>query len=196
MMDKNNGASRMEHSKISLDDLRMKQSVRTTFKLPEEAINLLTIIAGQLGIKQKSLLDQLTEDSSLLVKLATEVKQRNKKDERRYAKTFVMSRNALQSINDVAKKQKISRDILVELSIKRLLPIIEGELKKHTERKQIIEKMQQLAKHEETLRDQARKVLGKDDHLFEMIDSQVKLAQKNIAAAGVIIKKGMPMEEW
>jgi hypothetical protein len=46
-----------EKSQISFDELRLKQSVRTTFKLPRETISLLGLIAGQLGIKQKSLLD-------------------------------------------------------------------------------------------------------------------------------------------
>ena len=62
-------------SNISFDELRMKQSVRTTFRLPKEIINLLGLIASQLGIKQKSLLDQLIEDASLLHELGKEVKQ-------------------------------------------------------------------------------------------------------------------------
>jgi hypothetical protein len=195
-MDGKSNLSLLGQSDISLDDLKMKQSVRTTFKLPEEVINLLSIIAGQLGIKQKSLLDQLTEDSNLLLKLAKEVDQKNRGDDTRQPKTFVISRSSLQSINDVAKKQKVPRDILVEMSINRLLPIIEGELKRHTKRKQIIEEMKQFAKQEETLRDKAKTVLGEDDDLYKMIDSQVRLAKKNITTASMIIKKGMPMEEW
>lgn len=195
-MDENSKLSLLEQSKISLDDLRRKQSVRTTFKLPEEVINLLSIIAGQLGIKQKSLLDQLTEDSSLLLKLAKEVSEKNREDETRQAKTFVISRSSLQSINDVAKKQKVPRDTLVEISINRLLPIIEGELQKHTKRKQILEEMKQFTKREVALLEQAKKVLGEDDDFFKMIDNQVKLAKKNITTATMIIKKGMPMEEW
>jgi len=195
-MDENSNLSHLKQSGISLDDLRMKQSVRTTFKLPEEAINLLSIIAGQLGIKQKTLLDQLTEDSSLLVKLAKGVDQKNSGDETRHAKTFVISRNSLQAINNVAKKQNVSRDFIVEISIKRLLPIIEGELEKHIKRKKILEDMKQFAKNEETLRDQAKEVLGENDDLFKMIDSQVQRTKNNITTAGMLIKKGMPMEEW
>ena len=195
-MDGNSKLSLLKQSSISLDDLRMKQSVRTTFKLPEEAINLLSIIAGQLGIKQKTLLDQLTEDSGLLIKLAKEVDQKNRGNETRQAKTFVISRNSLQSINDVAKEQNISRDILVEVSINQLLPIIEKELERHIKRKQILEDMKKLSKHEEVLRDQAREVLGEDDDLFKMIDSHVQRTKDNITTASMLIKKGMPMEEW
>ncbi len=195
-MDGNSKLSLLKQSSISLDDLRMKQSVRTTFKLPEEAINLLSIIAGQLGIKQKTLLDQLTEDSGLLIKLAKEVDQKNRGNETRQAKTFVISRNSLQSINDVAKEQNISRDILVEVSINQLLPIIEKELERHIKRKQILEDMKKFSRHEEVLRDQAREVLGEDDDLFKMIDSHVQRTKDNITTASMLIKKGMPMEEW
>ena len=195
-MDGNSKLSLLKQSSISLDDLRMKQSVRTTFKLPEEAINLLSIIAGQLGIKQKTLLDQLTEDSGLLIKLAKEVDQKNRGNETRQAKTFVISRNSLQSINDVAKKQNIPRDILVEVSINQLLPIIEKELERHIKRKQILEDMKKFSRHEEVLRDQAREVLGEDDDLFKMIDSHVQRTKDNITTASMLIKKGMPMEEW
>ena len=195
-MDGNSKLSLLKQSSISLDDLRMKQSVRTTFKLPEEAINLLSIIAGQLGIKQKTLLDQLTEDSGLLIELAKKVDQKNRGNETRQAKTFVISRNSLQSINDVAKEQNISRDILVEVSINQLLPIIEKELERHIKRKQILEDMKKFSKHEEVLRDQAREVLGEDDDLFKMIDSHVQRTKDNITTASMLIKKGMPMEEW
>ena len=188
--------SLLKQSRISFDDLRMKQSVRTTFKLPEEVINLLGIIASQLGIKQKSLLDQLTEDSRLLFKLAKEVNATTSDKEKRHAKTFVISRSSLKSINDVAQKQKVSRDILMEISIKRLLPIIEGELEKHIKRKQILEEMKQFMKQGEALRNHAKQALGEDDDIYEMIDNQFQLAKKNLTTAKRIIKKGMPMEDW
>ncbi|BHH83803.1 hypothetical protein [Desulforhopalus sp. 52FAK] len=195
-MNNKNKLSLLEQPKISFDDLRMKQSVRTTFKLPEEVINLLGIIAGQLGIKQKSLLDQLTEDSRLLLKLAKEVNITTSNKEKRQAKTFVISRSALQSINEVAQKQKVPRDILVEISIKRLLPIIEGELEKHLKRKKILDRMNQLMEQGEALRTQAKQSLGEDDDMYKMIDNQVQLEKKNITTAQTIIKKGMPMEDW
>ena len=53
--------------RLTVDDLKGKQSVRATFRLPQQVIELLTLIAGQLGIKQKSLFDQLIEDSAVLV---------------------------------------------------------------------------------------------------------------------------------
>lgn len=186
----------MNNTEISFDELRKKQSVRATFKLTQETIDLLGVIAGQLGIKQKSLLDQLTEDTSLLARLAQETAQAPEDRNSRRQKTYVLSRSSLQSINDIAKKQNISRDTLVEISIKRLLPIIETELEKHIIRKKILKEMRNYLQLEENLREKTQKLLGKDDVLYDMLEKQVSLAQKNILTVDSIIEKGMPMEDW
>ncbi len=186
----------LNDNEISFDELRKKQSVRATFKLPEDIIDLLGVIAGQLGIKQKSLLDQLVEDTSLLVKLVQENNQVHEEQTTRRQKTFVISRSSLRSINDIAKKQKISRDILVEISIKRLLPIIETELEKHIVRKTIFKEMNSYLRINENLLEKTRNLLGKDDVLYDMLEKQVSIMQKNIVTVHAIIEKGMPMEEW
>jgi hypothetical protein len=186
----------LNDSQISFDDLRKRQSVRATFKLPQDVIDLLGVIAGQLGIKQKSLLDQLIEDKALLARLAQKKHQYLKGESARRQKTFVISRSSLRSINDVAKKQNISRDTLVEISIKRLLPIIETELEKHIIRKTLLKEMQNYLKIGENLYEKAHRLLGKDDVLSDMLEKQLSLAERNIATVGAIIEKGMPMEDW
>jgi hypothetical protein len=195
-MNKRNVQTAVYDTEISFDELRKRQSVRATFRLPQEIIDLLGVIAGQLGIKQKSLLDQLVEDTSLLIKLARETEPDPDDRTTRRQKTFVISRSSLRSINDIAKKQQISRDTLVEISIKRLLPIIEIELEKHIIRKTILKEMKNYLKIGEQLREKAQKLLGKDDVLYDMLEKQVSLAQKNIMTVDTIIEKGMPMEDW
>jgi hypothetical protein len=195
-MNKKDGGISLKNSEISFDELRKKQSVRATFKLPQEVIDLLGVIAGQLGIKQKSLLDQLMEDTSLLARLAKETEQIEEGQTKRRQKTFVISRNSLRSINDLAKKENISRDYLVEISIKRLLPIIETELEKHIIRKTILKEMTNYLKLTENLLQKTKKLLGKNDVLYDMLEKQVSLAEKNIMAVDSIIEKGMPMEDW
>jgi hypothetical protein len=184
-------------SQISFDELRKKQSVRATFKLPQESIDLLGIVAGQLGIKQKSLLDKLVEDTSLLHRLAEQTSCSPAEDEPvRRQKTYVISRSSLRSINDIAKQQNIPRDILVEMSIKRLLPIIETELEKHIHRKLILQEMKSLSHLGEDLLDKTRSLLGGEDVLYGLLEKQLDLVQKNISAADSIVEKGMPMENW
>lgn len=196
--DKNNFENGMtlDNPEISFDELKKKQSVRATFKISQESIDLLGVIAGQLGIKQKSLLDQLMEDTSLLAKLAEEADPFPKDHAPRRQKTFVISRSSLITLNIIARKQNISRDALVEISINRLLPIIETELKKHIIRKNILKEMKGHLKLGENLRQKAQKLLGENDVLYEMLEKQTILAQKNVSIVDSIIEKGMPMEDW
>lgn len=186
----------MDNPEISFDELKKKQSVRATFKISQESIDLLGVIAGQLGIKQKSLLDQLMEDTSLLTKLAGEADPIQENQVPRRQKTFVISRSSLLSLNLIAKKQNISRDTLVEISINRLLPIIKTELKKHIIRKNILKEMKGHLKLGENLCQKAQKLLGENDVLYEMLEKQTTLAQKNVSLVDSIIEKGMPMEDW
>ncbi|TKB25135.1 hypothetical protein FCL47_15930 [Desulfopila sp. IMCC35006] len=195
-MDSKDDGKIINNEQISFDELRKKQSVRATFKLPQEVIDLLGVIAGQLGIKQKSLLDQLIEDTSLLARLAQETEQNETDQSARRQKTFVISRSSLRSINDVARRENISRDTLVEISIKRLLPIIETELEKHITRKKILKEMHSYLKLTENLLEKTEKLLGRDDVLYDMLEKQLSLAEKNIMAVSAIIEKGMPMEDW
>jgi len=149
-----------------------------------------------LGIKQKSLLDQLVEDTCLLGSLAQEVNQTPKSSTIRRQKTYVISRSSLRSINNIAKKKNISRDILVEFSIRRLLPVIQTELEKHNKRKVILADMKKHMQNSERLSQLAKQTLGKEDVLFSMLQKQLLLAQKNLMEARSVVEKGMPMEDW
>ena len=181
---------------LTMDDLKGKQSVRATFRLPQQVIDLLTVIAGQLGIKQKSLFDQLVEDASTLEQAAREAKEFSGGDGERRQKTFVISRNSLLLLNDVAKQKEVPRDLLVEISIKRLLPIMESEIEKHRKRKGLLKDMKTYLQQGKVLLEKTETLLGTDDLLYHMIENQIALARKNISAMDQVVQKGMPMEEW
>lgn len=119
-------------------DLRGRQSVRATFKLSPTAIEALSIVAAHLGIKQKSIFDHLMEDARSLIHIAREFDRIALEDLERVQKTFVLSRNTLQSLEKTAEQFDAPRDALVELSIQRLLPIISKERQKHAVRKEIL----------------------------------------------------------
>ena len=180
---------------LTVDDLTGKQSVRATFKLPQQVIDLLTVIAGQLGIKQKSLFDQLVENASIMEKVTREAHDYSTGEER-HQKTFVISRSTLLLLNQISKKQKIPRDILVEVYIKQLLPVIKTELEKHQQRKELLKEMRKYQDQGKKLLKAAEGLLGKDDMLYKKIKSQIKIANKNVATAEDLINKGMPMEDW
>jgi len=182
--------------KLTADDLKGKQSVRATFRLPEQVIDLLSVIAKQLGIKQKSLFDQLIEDTFILEQIAKETRSPSLRDENLRQKTFVISRSSLASLNLIAKQQQIPRDILVEISIKRLLPIIESELEKHEKRKILLKEMKDYLEQGKKLLAEAGNLLGEEDSVYEMIQQQVNLCRRNVSLVNDIVENGVPMENW
>ena len=56
----------------------------------------------------------------------------------RIQKTFVVSRRSLSFLDMISSKHNAPRDALVEYSVRRLLPIIANERKKHEKRKELL----------------------------------------------------------
>jgi hypothetical protein len=178
-----------------MDDLIGKQSVRATFRLSREAIDLLGVMAGRLGIKKKSLFDQLIENTSILQKIAEEAKNLSPAGAERHQKTFVISRSSLLSLNTISKQEDVSRDLLVEFSIQRLLPIFKTEVEKHKKRKELQKEMMDYLRHGDKLLKISAQLLGKDDKLYKMIREQIAIAEKNLSAVDTMVKKGRIMED-
>jgi uncharacterized protein (UPF0147 family) len=124
-------------------DLRGRQSVRATFKLTSDCIDAIGIVAAQLGIKQKSLFDHLFQDTDTLSSIARKVKNAQMRATDRVQKTYVMSRSALLQLEEIARHFNAPRDVLIEFSVQRLLPIIANERKRYQKRKEIFMQIQQ-----------------------------------------------------
>ena len=108
--------------RLSIDTLRGRQSVRATFKLSPEVIELLRVMAAQLGIKQKTLFEHIIEKKEILEQLAR-LQSHDTADGERRQKTFVVNRDTLAVLEHLTKQYQVSRNVLVEVSIRRLLPI-------------------------------------------------------------------------
>ena len=119
-------------------DLRGRQSVRATFKLSARAIDVLSIVATHLGIKQKSLFDHLIEDVKSLNVIANEIEDDAFDALDRIQKTFVVSRRTLSCLEETSRQFNAPRDALVEYSIQRLLPVLTKERERHRKRKDIL----------------------------------------------------------
>ena len=158
----------------SLDSLRGKQSVRATFKLSEECIDAIAIVAAQLGIKQKSLFDHLIDDMESLRVIAGELQDTRFSNRSRVQKTYVLSRKTLYCIDEVSQSLAIPRDALVEYSVQQLLPIIDEERKKHQNRKQILKEMGQYLKQGEKILKKYKAILGEDDPVFEQTRKDIE----------------------
>lgn len=181
---------------LTVDDLLGRQSVRATFRLPQDVIDLLSVLAGQLGIKKKSLFDQLIDDVSVLEQIAREAEHYSSESSNRRPKTFVISRSSLMALNQISAHQNVPRDLLVEISIRRLLPVIQSEQKKHYKRKELQKEMAEQLKTANALLQKTAHQLGKDDQLYRMLQEQVATGKKHLAAVNKLIQKGAVMEDW
>jgi predicted DNA-binding protein YlxM (UPF0122 family) len=155
----------------SAEDLRGRQSVRATFKLSTRAIDALSIVAVHLGIKQKSLFDQLIEDAGSLSHIAREIESDDFSTLERVQKTYVISRKTLRSLEEISRQFDAPRDALVEYSIQRLLPVIAREREKHQKRKEILEDIN--AHFEEGLKilKKTRELLGENDPVYTKLEA-------------------------
>ncbi len=165
MKNKKNTVVHLGFLQKSTATLRGRQSVRATFKLTERSIDALSILACQLGIKQKTLFDQVVDDSEALRVIAKEFEDFGAASQR-VAKTYVISRKTLENLDRVADRYNTPRDALVEFSIERILPLIQQEKEKHEKRKILLQKLQAFAHEGVELVNKAKTSLGTDDPVF------------------------------
>ena len=180
---------------ISEARLRGRQSVRTTFRLPVYLIELLGIIAGQFCVKQKSLFDQLIEDNKVLDEVAAWVVGYTPENIERRPKTYVISKHSLLALERVAAERRISRDILVEISIRRLLPLLLAEREKHSKRVKILGDMEKYLQQGYELLARAENLLGKADPVYAMIGKMVRLGEEKVMDLTDIVAKGKVLEK-
>ena len=176
------------------DDLRGRQSVRATFKLTEGCINAIHIVAAHMGIKQKSLFDHLMEDIQTLSMIARQLPNFRLSSAGRIQKTFVLSRRSLYSLEEIASSFNAPRDVLIELSVQRLLPIIAEVRKNHAKRKKTLVDIQAHLAGGAALLAQIGHELGEDDMVHEEIATvmaQYAQAVENIEA---LVARGRAIE--
>jgi len=180
--------------KASSLDLMGRQSVRATFKLSPKAIEILSIAAVQLGIKQKSLFDHLMEDGKTLGLIARKVETQQFDALERIQKTFVISRRSLKSLEDTAKQFNTCRDALVEFSIQRLVPILQREREKHEKRKMILGDLNHFFDQGILLLEKCQANLGKNDLFTTKFKSAIDALKDARAKIHSLVKKGQMIE--
>jgi hypothetical protein len=180
----------------SSGDLRGRQSVRATFKLSAQAIDILSIVSVHLGIKQKSIFDHLMEDDQFLTIIAQEVDPKQVNALERIQKTFVISRKTLLALEESARQFNTSRDVLVELSIQRLLPIIYREQEKHEKRKKILNEINHFLDKGATLLEEFESDLGKDDPVSAEFKRAIDVLRDARTHIGAFVVKGQMIENF
>ena len=183
-------------SRSAFADLKGRQSVRATFKLTRDCIEAISIVAGQLGIKQKSLFDHLFQDTDTLNAIAHKFRNARLQKANRVQKTYVMSRNALLSLEDTAEHFNASRDALIELSVQRLLPIIANEQRQHEKRKALFSKIQQHLETGRRLLKETYAELGEEDPLTDRLSAAIGTYESAYRQMAILMERGKNMEEF
>lgn len=184
-----------EFSEDPTADLRGRQSVRTTFKLSERSIDALSILAGQLGIKQKSLFDHLIEDIGALQMIAREFEEFSGRMQR-VAKTYVVSRKSLENLEKVSVQYNTPRDALVEYSIERILPLLTRELEKHEHRKKLLSEVRAYLDTGLKILEKTETDLDRDDPVFHDLLTMVRAVNSCCERIDNCVEKGSKIEEF
>jgi hypothetical protein len=177
-------------------DLRGRQSVRTTFRLTEKAIDAISIIAAHLGIKQKSLFDHLIDDTSSLNLIAGGIKTDKFSKLKRIQKTYVLSRKTMLCLEAASKDLDAPRDALVEYSIQRLLPVIDEEREKHLKHKKILVEITEYVKQGENILRKSRDLLGDEDPVHDRFESAMAVLNNAHSSIESFIEKGKIIENF
>jgi len=180
--------SQPEVLELSFQQLLGKQSVRATFRLSDQMIDLLKVAAAHLEVKQKSLIDELVQNRETLDRVASESQAMQQKEDERRQKTFVLSRNALELLDDISDKYNLSRDYLVELCIGRLIPVVDAEQEKHKKRRQLIKDVDRYLEEGKNLQKKADTMLDRDDQFRVKFEKIVNYTERNVGELRKIVK--------
>lgn len=183
----------LQFGEQSSADLRGRQSVRTTFKLPEKSINALSLLAGQMGIKQKSLFDHLIEDIRALKIIARDLEEYNR-SERCVAKTYVISRKTLENLEQISTEFNTPRDALVEFSIERILPLLQREKERHLQRKRLLKELEDYFVQGLDLLKKGKEQIGEEDPAFVQMVNMMKAVGAGCDNIGELVDKGRKIE--
>ena len=181
---------------ITSSGLRGRQSVRATFKLSSGCIEAISIVAAQLGIKQKSLFDHLAQDSDSLNAIAKEVRNARVGAENRVQKTYVISRSSLSLPDEISRTFNAPRDVLVEFSVRRLLPMIDNEQKKYEMRKAAFSGIRQHLNKGIQLLEKMIEQMGEDDPVVARMASVMDTYAVAAKAIETFLERTQGIEEF
>lgn len=174
--------------------LKGKQSVRTRFKLTDACIQAINIVSTQLGLKHRSLFDYLVEDTDALKTIANDIVKNDDNSAEKCLKSYIISRETLKLIDDMCEDLSISRDTLIENSVRRLLPIIEKEIENHRKRKDMLEMVKNHFKDGNTVLRKIKDRVGVDDPIYRAFKTAVAAGRQVNSQIGGIISKGKVLE--
>jgi hypothetical protein len=182
--------------KASAAGLRGRQSTRVAFKLTPKCVDAINILGSHLRLKPKSLFDHMVQERSTLEAIAEKAKAADSDGSGRMVKTYVISKDAADVLNQVAGDRQIARDTLVEASVVHLMPLIEKELVRHNLRKKHILRIKRHLKSGLRLRDDIIADMGTNDPMSDSMANVMASYERAYTALERFIKKGEGIEDF
>ena len=182
--------------RASATDLRGRQSIRVAFKLTPTCIEAMHILGAHLRLKPKSLFDHMVQERPTLEVIAAKAAESEYDTAARAAKTYVISRDAAVILDEVAHGQNIPRDLLVEASVRHLMPLIEKEQIRHSARKSLFSRMESHLQDGRRLLDAMTADLGPHDPMSDKMQQVMGVYDRAYAAMADFIKKGKTIESF
>ena len=96
----------------------------------------------------------------------------------------------------IASEFNAPRDALVEYSVRRLLPIIANERKKHEKRKELSSEISDHFANGEKLLSKAEKMLGSDDPIVNKLQTAMSAYKSALDDIASFIDRGKIIEEF
>jgi hypothetical protein len=96
----------------------------------------------------------------------------------------------------ISSKHNAPRDALVEYSVRRLLPIIARERKKHEKRKELLTEISNHFAKGENLLSRADKMLGSDDPVVNKLKTAMYVYKNAFDDIASFIDKGKILEKF
>jgi len=172
------------------------ESVRTTFKLSEDTHNIINWIIEEKNLKPKEVFD-LIFDIKELVDFAVQLGQKNEKNNTTTSirKTFVISKQALSSINKLSKDHKLSRDLIVE----NLLLFFKKFLEKFEERERKLEEkayeiVNNLCEKSGDVEEQLIELLGRNNPIINRLGYAIVILSNLVGSIDNKIKNNVPID--
>jgi len=180
--------------RASATELRGRQSIRVAFKLTHRCIEAMNILGSHLRLKPKSLFDHMVQEPDTLQVIAARAQALDLEDKPRTAKTYVVSRDAAEVLDAVARSSNVARDAIVEASVEHLMPLIQKEQIRHTSRKDLAQKMAHHLDDGRQLLGEMVGDLGNHDPMCDQMRNVMAAYERAYATLTAFIHKGDNIE--
>jgi hypothetical protein len=136
----------------------------------------------------------MVQEPETLAVIAARAKELDLQARPRATKTYVISRDAAEVLDEIARSRAVVRDAIVEASVEHLMPLIQKEQIRHASRKDLAVKMERHLNEGRTLLEDMIKHLGEQDTMCDQMRSVMTSYERAFATLAAFIRKGENIE--